>query len=94
MLVLGRWVFLEYLDDSAFERVFQTNIFGLARVTRAALPLLRRSRAARIANISSLAGITGYRAGTAYSSSKWAVEGFSESLYYELLPFGIQVRVV
>jgi NAD(P)-dependent dehydrogenase (short-subunit alcohol dehydrogenase family) len=47
-----------------------------------------------VINLSSLAGLAGYPAGTAYSSSKWAVEGFSESLHYELLPFGIPVCVV
>ena len=49
---------------------------------------------ARVINVSSLAGLAGYPAGTAYSSSKWAVEGLSESLHYELMPFGIQVCVV
>jgi NAD(P)-dependent dehydrogenase (short-subunit alcohol dehydrogenase family) len=85
--------FLEYLDDAAFKRVFETNFFGLVRTTQAALPLLRKSPKARVINVSSLAGLAGYPAGTAYSSSKWAVEGFSESLHYELLPFGIQVCV-
>lgn len=86
--------FLEHLDDAAFERVFQTNFFGVVRVTRAALPLLRKSARGRVVNVSSLAGIAGYPAGTAYSSSKWAIEGFTESLYYELLPFGVQVCLV
>jgi NAD(P)-dependent dehydrogenase (short-subunit alcohol dehydrogenase family) len=86
--------FLEHLDDETFGRVFETNFFGLVRTTRAALPLLRNSPNARVINVSSLAGLAGYPAGTAYSSSKWAVEGFSESLYYELLPFRIQVCVV
>jgi NAD(P)-dependent dehydrogenase (short-subunit alcohol dehydrogenase family) len=86
--------FLEYLDDETFKRVFETNFFGLVRTTRAALPLLRKSPKARVINVSSLAGLAGYPAGTAYSSSKWAVEGFSESLHYELLPFRIQVCVV
>jgi NAD(P)-dependent dehydrogenase (short-subunit alcohol dehydrogenase family) len=86
--------FLEHLDDDTFKRVFETNFFGLVRTTRAALPLLRKSPKARVINLSSLGGLAGYPAGTAYSSSKWAVEGFSESLYYELLHFGIQVGVV
>lgn len=86
--------FLEYLDDETFKRVFETNFFGLVRTTRAALPLLRRSPKARVINLSSLAGLAGYPAATAYSSSKWAVEGFSECLHYELLPFGILVCVV
>jgi NAD(P)-dependent dehydrogenase (short-subunit alcohol dehydrogenase family) len=85
--------FLEYLDDETFKRVFEMNFFGLVRTTRAALPLLRKSPNARVINVSSLAGLAGYPAGTAYSSSKWAVEGFSESLHYELLPFRIQVCV-
>jgi NAD(P)-dependent dehydrogenase (short-subunit alcohol dehydrogenase family) len=85
---------LEYLDDETFKRVFETNFFDLVRTTRAALPLLRKSPNARVINVSSLAGLAGYPAGTAYSSSKWAVEGFSENLHYELLPFRIQVCVV
>jgi NAD(P)-dependent dehydrogenase (short-subunit alcohol dehydrogenase family) len=56
--------FLEYLDDETFTRVFETNFFSLVRTTRAALPLLRKSPKARVINISSLAGLAGYPAGT------------------------------
>jgi len=57
-------------------------------------PFCERVRKRSVINVSSLAGLAGYPARTAYSSSKWAIEGFSESLHYELLPFRIQVCVV
>ncbi|MBY8821938.1 oxidoreductase [Sphingomonas colocasiae] len=76
------------------ERLYRTNVFGLLNVTRAVLPHMRARRSGRILNISSIGG---YRAGPGfgvYSSSKFAVEGLSESLHAELAPLGIHVTVV
>lgn len=76
------------------ERVYRTNVFGLLNVTRAVLPVMRAQRSGRILNISSIGG---YRAGPGfgvYSSTKFAVEGLSESLHAELAPLGVHVTVV
>ena len=73
---------------------YDTNVFGLMSVTRAVLPAMRAQRSGRIFNISSIGGIVGGESGTLYCASKFAVEGFSESLGQEVARFGIQVTVV
>lgn len=85
------------LEDLAMEEIksqYETNLFGLIRVTQAVLPTMRKQRSGRIINISSGAGIFGYPGGSAYVSTKFAVEGLSESIAYELEPFGIKVILV
>jgi NAD(P)-dependent dehydrogenase (short-subunit alcohol dehydrogenase family) len=85
------------LEDLAMEEIksqYETNLFGLIRVIQAALPTMRKQRSGRIINISSGAGIFGYPGGSAYVSTKFAVEGLSESIAYELEPFGIKVILI
>ena len=73
---------------------YDTNVFGLMAVTRAVLPSMRANRSGRIFNVSSIGGIVGGESGTLYCASKFAVEGFSESLAGEVARFGIQVTIV
>ncbi|MBT9455560.1 MAG: SDR family NAD(P)-dependent oxidoreductase, partial [Burkholderiaceae bacterium] len=73
---------------------FGTNLFGVFSVTRVVLPIMRAARRGRIFNISSLAGLRGTSFGSLYCSSKFALEGFSESLAQEVAPFGIRVVIV
>jgi NAD(P)-dependent dehydrogenase (short-subunit alcohol dehydrogenase family) len=73
---------------------YDTNVFGLMHVTRAVLPTMRAQRSGRVFNVSSVGGIVGGASGTLYCASKFAVEGFSESLAAEVAGFGIQVTVV
>ncbi len=73
---------------------FGTNLFGVFNITRVVLPLMRAARAGRIFNISSLAGMRGAAFGSLYCASKFALEGFSESLALEVAPFGIKVVIV
>jgi NAD(P)-dependent dehydrogenase (short-subunit alcohol dehydrogenase family) len=73
---------------------FDSNVFGLMQVTRAVLPSMRQARAGHILNMSSLAGVRGSAFSSLYCASKFAVEGFSEALAEELLPFGIHVTIV
>jgi NAD(P)-dependent dehydrogenase (short-subunit alcohol dehydrogenase family) len=73
---------------------FGTNLFGVFSVTRAVLPVMRAARRGRIFNVSSLAGMRGVAFGSLYCASKFALEGFSESLAQEIAPFGIQVTIV
>ena len=85
------------LEDLSMEEIksqYETNLFGLIRVTQAVLPTMRKQRSGRIVNLSSGAGIFGYPGGSAYVSTKFAVEGLSESIAYELEPFGIKVILI
>ena len=85
---------VEEASAADVEAVYRTNVFGLLNVTRAVLPVMRAQRSGRILNISSIGG---YRAGPGfgvYSSTKFAVEGLSESLHAELAPLGVHVTVV
>jgi NAD(P)-dependent dehydrogenase (short-subunit alcohol dehydrogenase family) len=87
--------FFEDLTEKEIRDQFETNFFGLQKVTREALPLMRTSRGPRkVINISSIAGHTGTPCLSAYNASKWAVEGFSEALFFELKPFDIDVVLV
>lgn len=73
---------------------FETNVFGLFEMTRAVLPVMRRQRAGHVFNISSIGGLLGGQSGAVYCASKFAVEGFSESIAQELAPFGVHVTIV
>jgi NAD(P)-dependent dehydrogenase (short-subunit alcohol dehydrogenase family) len=85
------------LEDLAMEEIksqFETNFFGPIRVTQAVLPTMRKQRSGRILNISSGNGIFGLPGASAYASTKFAIEGLSESIAYELEPFGIKVILI
>ncbi|HEX3480442.1 MAG TPA: SDR family NAD(P)-dependent oxidoreductase [Kofleriaceae bacterium] len=86
--------FFEDLSDEDLQLQFDTNVFGLAAVTRAFLPAMREHRAGRVINISSISGRFAGPGYAAYCASKWAVEGLSEALRFELLPFGIHVVLI
>ncbi|MEL6306855.1 MAG: SDR family oxidoreductase [Chloroflexota bacterium] len=73
---------------------FDTNVFGLMEVTRAFLPHFRANKAGVILNVSSIGGLITFPFISLYHSTKWAVEGFSESLWYELGQLGIQVKII
>ncbi len=89
----GRAFFEDYPED-VIRRIFEVNLFGVMRVTRHALPLIRANQGGRIVNISSIGGRIGSNSVTPYVASKFGLEGFSESLALELHPFGIRVSVV
>lgn len=84
----------EELGLDEIRQQFETNFFGLMRVTQAVLPVMRKQSSGVIVNISSGAGRFGYPGGSAYVSTKFAVEGLSESMAYEVNPFGIKVVLV
>ena len=86
--------YFEDLSDAEIRTVFETNLFGVMNVTRCVLPHLRAARRGRIINLSSIGGRIGSMALTAYVASKFALEGFSESLYLEVKPLGIDVVIV
>jgi NAD(P)-dependent dehydrogenase (short-subunit alcohol dehydrogenase family) len=84
----------ELTTEQEADEQFATNVFGLFNMTRAVLPLLRKRRSGHIFNISSIAGLRGGPGASIYAASKFAVEGFTESLSSELAPFGIRVTIV
>jgi NAD(P)-dependent dehydrogenase (short-subunit alcohol dehydrogenase family) len=84
----------EDLSMDEIKAQYETNFFGLIRVTQALLPTMRRQKSGTIVNISSGAGRFGFPSGSAYVSTKFAIEGLSESMLYELEPFGIKVVIV
>ncbi len=90
----GMGGFFEDLSDEEIHEQFDVNFFGVQNVTRVILPYMRRQEKGRIINISSMAGFSASPCFSAYNASKWALEAFSESLYYELKPFGINVVLV
>jgi short-subunit dehydrogenase len=76
------------------QQLFETNFFGLVRLTREVLPYLRAQRSGRIINIGSVLGIVPAPYAALYAASKHAVEGYSESLDHETREFGVRVTVV
>lgn len=85
---------LEDLSIDEIKTQFETNFYGLIRTTQAVLPIMRKQRSGIIVNISSGAGRFGYPMGSAYVSTKFAIEGLSESLSFEVEPFGIKVILI
>lgn len=84
----------EFIDDATIAKQFDTNVFGLMRVTRAAIEHMRPKHSGTIIQISSMGGRVTFPLYSVYHSTKWAVEGFSESLQYELNQFGINIKIV
>jgi NAD(P)-dependent dehydrogenase (short-subunit alcohol dehydrogenase family) len=85
---------VEELSDQEWRRQIDTDLFGVVNVTRAVLPQMRRQRSGHLVQMSSLNGIEGLPGGAYYTASKFAVEGFSESLADEVAHLGIKVTIV
>jgi short-subunit dehydrogenase len=85
---------IEEASNSEISKVFETNVFGLLRVTRAVLPHMRQRRSGHIVNLSSIGGLIGIPGWGIYNATKFAVEGISEALAQELAPLGIGVTIV
>lgn len=86
--------FFEDLTLDEIRDQFETNFFGILNITRKIIPIMRLQKSGTIINISSGAGQVGFPGISAYVSTKFAIEGFSESLTYELLPYGIKVVII
>jgi NAD(P)-dependent dehydrogenase (short-subunit alcohol dehydrogenase family) len=85
---------VEEVSDAEARAVFDANVFGLLKVLRAGLPVMRKAKSGHVVNIGSVGGLLA-RAGTGiYAATKFALEGISEGLYHELKPLGIKVTVV
>jgi NAD(P)-dependent dehydrogenase (short-subunit alcohol dehydrogenase family) len=84
----------EAMSDEVIQAQFNTNVFGLMRMTRSIIPHMRDRGSGTIVQIASMGGRIAFPLYSIYHSSKWAVEGFSESVQYELAPLGIRVKIV
>jgi NADP-dependent 3-hydroxy acid dehydrogenase YdfG len=85
---------IEEVSEAEFMPMFETNVFGLLRVTRAFLPHLRKQRSGHILNLSSIGGVVASPGVGFYNATKFAVEGISEALAGELAPLGIRVTII
>ncbi len=86
--------FFEELSPEQFEAQLTTNLLGPLNVTRAVLPVMRKQRSGQVVTISSTAGIVGQEFCSAYAASKFGLEGWMESLRFEVEPFGIHTTIV
>lgn len=84
----------EAMSDEVIENQFNTNVFGLMRVTRAIIPHMRANKAGAIIQIASMGGRITFPLFSIYHATKFAVEGFTESLQYELKPFNIKLKLI
>jgi NAD(P)-dependent dehydrogenase (short-subunit alcohol dehydrogenase family) len=85
------------IEDISIEELkaqFETNLFGAIRTTQQVLPIMRRKRGGRIINVSSIGGVLGFPFSAVYCGTKFALEGLSESMTYEVEPFGIKLILI
>jgi len=85
---------LENFDMDRIRRQFDTNVIGLLEVTKALLPHMRGRKSGTIVNVSSIGGQMTFPLGSLYHGTKFAVEGISEALHFELEPLGVKVKII
>jgi NAD(P)-dependent dehydrogenase (short-subunit alcohol dehydrogenase family) len=85
---------IEDASEDEIRRQFETNVFGTVRVMKAVLPDMRKRGAGVIINLSSVAGVVGVPFGGYYAASKHALEAITETMHYEVRPFGVRVALV
>lgn len=90
----GEFGAIEQADLRRVRAQFETNVFGLSRLTQLVLPAMRSARRGRIVNVSSMGGRLTFPVGGYYHASKYAVEAISDALRYEVRPFGINVSII
>ena len=90
----GLWGCVEDVSIDEFKAQFDTNFFSIIRLIQEVGPAMRKQGSGKIVNISSVAGRIGFPASPAYISSKFALEGLSESLRLEMSPFGVDVIII
>ena len=90
----GLWGCVEDVSVDEFKEQFETNFFSIIRLIQEVAPTMRKQSSGTIVNVSSVVGRIGFPASPAYISSKFALEGLSESLRFEFAPFGIDVIII
>ena len=91
---IGLFGAFEATPEQTIRELFETNVFGVMAVTRAVVPYFRERRAGTVINVTSSVGILPMPLVSAYTASKFAIEGFTESLAYELSSFGVGAKIV
>lgn len=91
---IGYFGAIEESEEEEVRRMFEINVFGLANMTKEVLPIMRKQRSGHIVNVASIGGLVAFPAVGFYNATKFAVDGFSESLYKEVSPLGIRVTVI
>lgn len=91
---IGYFGAIEESEETEVRRMFEINVFGLAHMTQAVLPIMRKQRSGHILNIASIGGLRSFPGVGFYNATKYAVDGLSESLSKELAPLGIKVTIV
>jgi len=90
----GMWGTVEDVSLNEFKEQFETNFFSIIRLIHKVVPIMRKQGSGTLVNVSSVAGRIGFPVSPAYISSKFALEGLSESLRFELMPFGVNVIII
>ena len=90
----GMWGTVEDVSMNEFKEQFETNFFSIIRLIQKVSPVMRKQGSGTMINVSSVAGRIGFPVSPAYISSKFALEGLSESLRFELMPFGVNVVII
>ena len=91
---IGYFGAIEESEDDEVRRMFEINVFGLAHMTQAVLPQMRKQRSGHILNVASIGGLRSFPGVGFYNATKYAVDGLSESLSKEVAPLGIKVTIV
>lgn len=91
---IGYFGAIEESEEAEVRRMFEINVFGLAHMTQAVLPIMRKQRSGHILNIASIGGLRSFPGVGFYNATKYAVDGLSESLSKEVAPLGIKVTIV
>ena len=90
----GLYGAVEEVSDAEMARLFETNVFGVARLARAVLPAMRARKRGMLVNVGSISGVVGGAGNGFYSATKFALEALSEALHAELAPLGIRVLLL
>jgi len=91
---IGYFGAIEESEEAEVRRMFEINVFGLANVTNSVLPIMRAQRSGHILNVASIGGLVGFPGVGFYNATKFAVDGYSETLSKEVAPLGIKVTII
>lgn len=91
---IGYFGAIEESEEAEVRRMFEINVFGLAKLTQEVLPFMRKQRSGHILNVASIGGLRSFPGVGFYNATKYAVDGLSEALYKEVSPLGIKVTVI
>lgn len=91
---IGYFAAIEESEEAEVRRMFEINVFGLAKMMQEVLPQMRKQKSGHILNISSIGGLRSFPGVGFYNATKYAVDGLSEALYKEVAPLGIKVTII